>query len=95
MIFEILKTGKKNAIRSEYLRDMLGFKSVRALQDQIQRERLAGAVILSTTTPPGGYYLPENKAEAKEFIGTLENRATATLEALKGAREYVQNMEEN
>lgn len=36
MVFEVLRAGKENAIRSEYLRDILKFKSVRELQKQIQ-----------------------------------------------------------
>lgn len=40
MVFEILRTGKENAIPSEYLRQILKFKSVRELQKQIQAERL-------------------------------------------------------
>ena len=47
MVFEILRIGKENAIQSEYLRQILRFKSVRELQKQIQAERLQGKVILS------------------------------------------------
>ena len=47
MVFEILRTGKENATPSEYLRQILKFKSVRELQKQIQAERLQGKVILS------------------------------------------------
>ena len=58
MVFEILRIGKENAIPSEYLRQILKFKSVRELQKQIQAERLQGKVILSRSDAPGGYYLP-------------------------------------
>ena len=54
------------------------------------KERWEGAVILSTSIPPGGYYLPENEREVRQFIRTLENRADNTLGALKSARAYLE-----
>lgn len=94
MVFEILRIGKENAIPSEYLRQILKFKSVRELQKQIQAERLQGKVILSSSQPPGGYFLPSCRGEAKEFIATLENRAGATLEAIQGAKEYLKQLDD-
>ena len=94
MVFEILRAGKENAIPSEYLRQILKFKSVRELQKQIQAERLQGEVILSSSQPPGGYFLPSCRGEAKEFIATLENRAGATLEAIQGAKEYLKQLDD-
>lgn len=64
--------------------------TVRALQKQVEKERREGAVILSTSIPPGGYYLPENEREVRQFIRTLENRADNTLGALKSARAYLE-----
>ena len=93
-MFEILRAGKENAIPSEYLRQILKFKSVRELQKQIQAERLQGKVILSSSQPPGGYFLPSCRGEAKEFIATLENRAGATLEAIQGAKEYLKQLDD-
>lgn len=94
MVFEVLGTGKENAIPSEYLRQILKFKSVRDLQKQIQAERLQGKVILSSSHAPGGYYLPSCRGEAKEFIMTLENRAGATLEAIQSAKEYLKQLDD-
>ena len=94
MVFEILRAGKENAIPSENLRQILKFKSVRELQKQIQAERLQGKVILSSSQPPGGYFLPSCRGEAKEFIATLENRAGATLEAIQGAKEYLKQLDD-
>ncbi|MCI9008620.1 MAG: hypothetical protein HFI13_10985 [Lachnospiraceae bacterium] len=94
MVFEVLRTGKENAIPSGYLRQILKFKSVRELQKQIQAERLQGKVILSSSQAPGGYYLPACKSEAKEFIITLENRAGATLEAIQSAKEYLKQLDD-
>ena len=57
-IYEHLLPGKENALTPEYLATKYHFSSVRMLQKQIEAERKAGKVILSSTTPPGGYYLP-------------------------------------
>ena len=78
----------------KYLVSRLNLGSVRELQRQIELERKQGAVILSSSTPPGGYYLPGNRREAEEFIRTLENRADGTLEALNSARRYLQEFDE-
>ena len=87
MVEEVLKTGQRNALSPEYLAKRLNLGTVRALQKQ---ERWEGAVILSTSIPPGGYYLPENEREVRQFIRTLENRADNTLGALKSARAYLE-----
>lgn len=88
-IVDLLPTGKCNAIDSQLLADLLGCKSVRELQSLIAAERAAGAVILSTCNDGGGYYLPANDQEVREFIRTLEARGKNTLLALKSARAYL------
>lgn len=94
MVKEILKTGKANALSPEYLAARLNLGTVRALQKQVEKERREGAVILSSSVPPGGYYLPGGRREVTEFIRTLEKRAGGTLEALNSARRYLQEFEE-
>lgn len=92
MVEEVLKTGQRNALSPEYLAKRLNLGTVRALQKQVEKERREGAVILSTSIPPGGYYLPENEREVRQFIRTLENRADNTLGALKSARAYLEKV---
>ena len=94
MIEELLHTGIQNALSPEYLTAAAGLDSVRAVQKQIERERREGAVILSSTVPPGGYYLPANRNEVMQFIRTLENRSLGTMEALQSARKYLQQFPE-
>ncbi len=55
MVFEILRTGKENAIPSEYLRQILKFKSVRELQKQIQAERLQEEYLKQLDDEQGGF----------------------------------------
>lgn len=84
MVCDILKVGEINALSPDYLRVILGFKSNRALQKQIEKERGQGNVILSSTQPPGGYFLPETKQEI---------RGNKTLDALDGARKLLEEFE--
>ena len=51
-------------------------------------------MILSSTQPPGGYFLPETKQEIRRFIRTLENRGSKTLDALNGARALLNSFDE-
>ena len=55
MVFEMLRTGKENAIPSEYLRQILKFKSVRELQKQIQAERLQEEYLKQLDDEQGGF----------------------------------------
>lgn len=91
MISDFLTEGKRNAVPSQRLADLAGCKSVRELQEVIARERAAGEVILSTCENGGGYFLPENVSEVREFIRTLESRGKNTLAALKSARNYLKS----
>lgn len=94
-VYENLLPGKENALTPEYLTVKCHFSSVRMLQKQIKAERKAGKVILSSTTPPGGYYLPAagNTMEIRKFIRTLENRGENTLRALESARSLLDELE--
>ena len=94
-VYEHLLPGKKNALTPEYLTVKCHFSSVRMLQIQIEIERRSGKVILSSTTPPGGYYLPAagDTIEIRKFIRTLENRGENTLRVLESARELLEELE--
>lgn len=84
-VYDYLHYGKDQAVRTKNLAEALGFKTVRDLQKQIERERAAGAVILSD--PHGaGYYLSDDPAELRRFTQTLNARATNTLKAAESAQ---------
>ena len=84
LVRDSLRYGKAAAIASKPLAEALGFRSVRELQKQIERERSAGAVILSD--PCGGaYYLSDDPAELLRFTRTLEARAKNTIKAAESA----------
>ena len=84
-VFDALRYGRQNAIASETLAQALGFRSVRELQKQVERERAAGAVILSDTHG-GGYYLSNDPAELRRFTRTLYARARNTMKAAESAQ---------
>ena len=94
-VYEHLLPCKENALTPDYLTMKCHFSSVRMLQKQIETEHRAGKVILSNTTPPGGYYLPAagDTAEIRKFIRTLENRGENTLRVLESAKELLEELE--
>ena len=85
MIEELLNKGHENKVTKTNLLSVLGM-SERELVKQIHNERKAGALILSTTTDGGGYFLPANDAELKAYIKSMENRAANTFVAIRSAR---------
>lgn len=93
MIVEFLKAGKDNAIPSKQLAKIASCGSVRELQALVSHERQQGAVILSTSRNGGGYYLPADAEEVREFIRTLDARARHTFLALRSARKYLKELE--
>ena len=84
-VFDSLHYGKESAIPSKILAKALGFQSVRDLQKQIERERAAGAVILSDSRG-AGYYLSNDPVELRRFTQTLNARAANTLKAAESAQ---------
>ena len=85
IVRDSLRHGKKNATPSKVLADALGFRSVRELQKQVEKERAAGAVILSDTHG-GGYYLSDDPDELLRFTRTLNARAKNTMKAAESAQ---------
>lgn len=84
-IFDSLRYGRENAIPSKALAEALGFRSVRDLQKAVERERAAGAVILSDPCG-GGYYLSNDPGELRRFTQTLNARAKNTMRAAESAQ---------
>lgn len=84
-VYDYLHYGKDQAVRTKDLAEALGFRTVRDLQKQVERERAAGAVILSD--PQGaGYYLSDDPVELRRFTQTLNARAANTLKAAESAQ---------
>lgn len=86
MIYELLDTGKENALSTEYLKQALGFRDVRSLRKQVETERLNGKIIISSSG--GGYYKPSNSLEVKEFVRNLESTADSMNRIADLAKAY-------
>lgn len=87
----LLGKGEENAIPSRRLLAMSGLGNNRSLRIEIEKERAAGALILSTCRGRGGYFLPvndgeEGKREIERYVATLTARASSTFRTLKTAR---------
>lgn len=93
MVQELLSRGKENARTTKELIQACGFSDKRELTKQVARERAAGAIICSTTSDGGGYYLPATRSEVMEFVESMNNRAIRTFKAIKAAREYLKQID--
>ena len=92
MISELLGRGKGAALTMNDLKLLTGY-SRRDIQKQIALERESGELILSSTQPPGGYYLPSCSAELEEYVRSMDARAKATFAACQAARKALREME--
>ena len=88
---QILPTGKRNAVSTPELQRIMRFRSVRALRKDIAASRKDGQIICCS--PDGGYYLPANREEIREFVAVIESRAISTLAVLKSARAALKETE--
>ena len=84
-VYQALSYGRNNAIKSQTLAKILGYRSVRELQKQVEAERAAGYVILCDSHG-AGYYLSDDPAELRRFTQTLNARAKNTLKAAASAQ---------
>ena len=91
MIYDILPTGKENAISATVLTDLIGCKDTRELRLMIASERDAGQWICSSTS--GGYYKPKNRAEIAEYYRMMTSRSMGNFRASRWARNALKAME--
>ncbi len=92
MIREYLKShgaiGRKRALTTTAItRDLHITK--RQLVEMVANERAAGALICSTTSGKGGYFLPANDLEIKEQKDVLEQGIRVRAMALRPFRRYM------
>lgn len=91
IVYASLQYGRKNAIRSATLARLLGFKTVRELQKQVEVERAAGYVILCDSQG-AGYYLSDDPEELRRFVNTLNARARNTIKAAQSAQQALNEL---
>lgn len=93
MVEELLNKGKENARTTEELVRACGFSNKRDLTLQIAKERDDGAVICSTTSGKGGYFIPNSKEELRAFINSMVSRAKNIFKAIKSAKKMLKELE--
>lgn len=89
-VYNVLRFGRENAIKSKTLARILGYRSVRELQRQVEIERASGCVILCDSHG-AGYYLSNDPAELAKFTRTLNARARNTAKAARSAQIALNN----
>lgn len=92
-IADMLPVGKQNRISAAALLRMTGEKDMRELRNRIRQERMDGALICSTKSGRGGYYLPADAEEGQEFIDTYAGEGEALLAMLGAFRAFVKAAE--
>ena len=93
MIREYLKShgaiGRNRALTTTAIINALRINK-RQLVEMVANERAAGALICSTTSGKGGYFLPATVQEIKEQRDTLEKGIKVRAMALRPFRQYMQ-----
>lgn len=92
-IESLLLSGAENAIKTTDLVHISGYRNTRDLQQQIERERAAGALILSKSTHGGGYFIASTREEIAAYERTLMSRALSTLKTLQAARKALSDID--
>ena len=86
MVYGILKSmhavGKENAVSRKALAALTGL-SDRSVRGEIEKERRSGRLICSHMEAGGGYYLPADEMEIREYY----NAQTSRIPSLILARE--------
>lgn len=88
-----LPIGAGNAIDGKTLSATMGFKTVRELSRQIQRERLAGAPICAAVSGDSrGCYSTDEPAELRRYISALDRRLREIRRTRDACRDTLRRM---
>jgi len=77
-VYNFLPTGRANAVPLQLIMARFGLSS-REARKQIERERAAGALILSTSEGTGGYWRGQDAGELEKFSASMTHRARRIL----------------
>lgn len=82
MVHEILKSmhavGKGNAVSRKTLTALTGL-SDRSVRGEIEKERRSGRLICSHMEAGGGYYLPADEMEIREYYNAQTSRISSLI----------------
>ena len=84
-ISDLLDRGKGRGVTGQQLATLTGM-SIRAVREQVHRERLDGEPICSN--PTGGYFLPETVDELRNCVRSLRSRGWEVLKVADSLKEY-------
>lgn len=87
-VYDKLGIGMENAVSTEDLLTMTGYKSARSLQSEIAEERKQGFIICSGSGR--GYWRPASREETERFIRNMESRAKMIFLACRSARQALE-----
>lgn len=88
-VIRYLSVGKENAVDLITLSELMDM-CPRNVGRIIHKERANGTVICSSTN---GYYLPANKEDIREFVESMQKRATSIFSSLKSAKKYLNTLD--
>lgn len=93
-IYDLLPVGSENAISRRQLMQITGLED-RKLRRKIEKERRAGALILSSSADMGGgYFRPANAEELRRWIAMMEAHANSIATMLRAVKTGVAMEEE-
>lgn len=93
-IFDLLPIGAENAVSRRQLIQITGLED-RKLRRKIEKERRAGALILSSSADMGGgYFRPANAEELRRWITMMEAHANSIATMLHAVKTGVAMEEE-
>lgn len=82
MVYGILKSmhavGKENAVSRKTLAALTGL-SDRSVRGEIEKERRSGRLICSHMEAGGGYYLPADEMEIREYYNAQTSRISSLI----------------
>lgn len=93
MVYGILKSmhavGKENAVSRKTLAALTGL-SDRSVRGEIEKERRSGRLICSHMEAGGGYYLPADEMEIREYYKAQTSRISSLILAREPFRRALQ-----
>ena len=93
MVYGILKSmhavGKENAVSRKTLAALTGL-SDRSVRGEIEKERRSGRLICSHMEAGGGYYLPADEMEIREYYNAQTSRISSLILAREPFRRALQ-----
>lgn len=91
-ILSLLRQGRENARTTEELCNATGLHK-RILQKEIHKLREGGNLIISLSDVKG-YFLPADGSDVAAFKNQMMSRAINIFRAIKAAKEYLQEYDE-